>query len=114
MIKRFFNAFDTDHDGFVRREEFCEGISVCCKGSLEEKIDFMFRLQDLDGDGDISKVGDDAIPFPPVRHSHGLSMSSTPRGDDGSGVAASASIARRTFLTPPSSSRAPHRRSTPE
>eukprot|EP00727_Mastigamoeba_balamuthi_P009537 m51a1_g5205 hypothetical protein (185) ;mRNA; f:219754-221029 len=41
-------------NGTVDFAEFCAGMSVLCKGRAEEKIAFVFKMFDSDGDGSIS------------------------------------------------------------
>jgi Ca2+-binding EF-hand superfamily protein len=51
-----FNAFDTNTDGNIQFDEFIRGMSVMTRGSPDEKLEFAFRLYDLDNDGYITKV----------------------------------------------------------
>lgn len=52
---RVFAAFDLDHDGFVRREEFVETARRLVNGSVRDKLAFAFRVHDHDGDGFIEE-----------------------------------------------------------
>jgi predicted ferric reductase/Ca2+-binding EF-hand superfamily protein len=52
---RVFAAFDLDHDGFVRREEFIEIARRLVNGSVRDKLAFAFRVHDHDGDGFIEE-----------------------------------------------------------
>ncbi|KAH3763661.1 hypothetical protein Pelo_4473 [Pelomyxa schiedti] len=54
LAECFFLAFDLNHDGFVDFVEFATGMSILCKGNKEEKISFLFKLFDQNGDGTIS------------------------------------------------------------
>ncbi|KAH3762586.1 hypothetical protein Pelo_5547 [Pelomyxa schiedti] len=54
LAECFFLAFDLNHDGFVDFLELATGMSILCKGNKEEKISFLFKLFDRDGDGTIS------------------------------------------------------------
>jgi len=51
-----FNAFDTNNDGSIQFDEFIRGMSIMTRGTPEEKLEFAFRLYDLDNDGFITKV----------------------------------------------------------
>ncbi|XP_062514464.1 uncharacterized protein LOC134190064 [Corticium candelabrum] len=50
-----FRALDTSGNGSVDFDEFVSGLSCCCRGSLEEKLNFSFRLQDINRDGHVTK-----------------------------------------------------------
>ncbi|CAH1784554.1 unnamed protein product [Owenia fusiformis] len=50
-----FNTFDVDHSGTITFEEFVIGLSVISRGSLREKLEWAFRLYDINGDGMITK-----------------------------------------------------------
>lgn len=38
IVERIFSFFDRNHDGIVSFEEMVCGVSVICKGSLDERI----------------------------------------------------------------------------
>jgi predicted ferric reductase/Ca2+-binding EF-hand superfamily protein len=55
LARRVLAVFDDDGDGFVRREEFLEGVRRLAFGSVHERAHLAFRLHDLDGDGVIER-----------------------------------------------------------
>ncbi|KAJ9449793.1 Calcineurin B-like protein 6 [Diplonema papillatum] len=56
FVDRMFRLFDGDGNGEIDLEEFIKGLSVFSrKGTTEEKVEFAFRLYDIDNDGAISK-----------------------------------------------------------
>ncbi|XP_003387412.1 PREDICTED: calcium-binding protein NCS-1-like [Amphimedon queenslandica] len=50
-----FNSFDTDRDGVVAFKEFMYALSVTSRGTPEEKLNWSFKLYDINCDGFISK-----------------------------------------------------------
>jgi len=52
---RLFDLLDTNRDGVVDLGEFVCGLSLLCKGSVEEKLELSFKAYDIDGNGYISK-----------------------------------------------------------
>jgi len=52
---RLFHLLDSNKDGVVDLREFVSGLSMLCKGSIEEKLELSFKAYDLDGNGFISK-----------------------------------------------------------
>jgi len=55
FVERLFTLLDTNGDGTVDLQEFVSGLSMLCKGSVEEKLALSFKAYDLDGNGFISK-----------------------------------------------------------
>jgi len=55
-IDVFFRMFDSDHNGVVNFEEFVRGMAIVMKGTVEQKAELLFRVHDLDCDGQISKM----------------------------------------------------------
>ncbi|ORX56479.1 EF-hand [Piromyces finnis] len=55
IIERLFRFFDQNHDGVINFEELVCGLSILCKGSLDERIKHTFIGYDLDEDGKISR-----------------------------------------------------------
>eukprot|EP00026_Physarum_polycephalum_P013469 Phypoly_transcript_13873.p1 GENE.Phypoly_transcript_13873~~Phypoly_transcript_13873.p1 ORF type:complete len:271 (+),score=50.99 Phypoly_transcript_13873:86-814(+) len=52
---RLFHLLDINGDGTIDLSEFVCGLSMLCKGTLEEKLELSFKAYDLDGNGFISK-----------------------------------------------------------
>jgi Ca2+-binding EF-hand superfamily protein len=50
-----FGTFDRDKDGNINFKEFVTGLSVITRGSPDEKLEFAFRMYDLDGNGFITR-----------------------------------------------------------
>ncbi|CAO3646160.1 unnamed protein product [Cunninghamella echinulata] len=55
ITERIFAFFDRDRDGIITFPELVHGLSVLCKGNLDEKIEYAFNGYDLDQDGYISR-----------------------------------------------------------
>ncbi|KAG2224977.1 hypothetical protein INT45_000098 [Circinella minor] len=55
ITERIFAFFDQDRDGIISFPELVGGLSVLCKGNLDEKIEYAFKGYDLDEDGYISR-----------------------------------------------------------
>jgi len=56
LREQIFKVFDTNGDGLIDREEFMRGLAMCCRGGLDEKLQFCFSMFDLSGDGFIDKT----------------------------------------------------------
>ncbi|CAN0462542.1 unnamed protein product, partial [Laminaria digitata] len=52
---RLFHALDSNKSGRISYDDFVVGLAVCCRGSLEEKMRFIFGVYDMNGDGLISR-----------------------------------------------------------
>ncbi|CAG8589064.1 1720_t:CDS:2 [Paraglomus occultum] len=55
ITDRIFKFFDQDGNGIINFSELVCGLSILCKGNLEEKMKCAFKGYDLDDDGKISK-----------------------------------------------------------
>ncbi|KAI9287005.1 hypothetical protein BC943DRAFT_358939 [Umbelopsis sp. AD052] len=55
ITERIFAFFDQDGDNIINFSELVTGLSVLCKGNLDEKIKYAFKGYDLDNDGYISR-----------------------------------------------------------
>ncbi|KAI8876077.1 EF-hand [Backusella circina FSU 941] len=55
ITERIFAFFDQDRDSVISFPEIVAGLSVLCKGNLDEKIEYAFKGYDLDEDGYISR-----------------------------------------------------------
>ena len=53
--ERLFANFDKKGNGFIDFDEFIGGLAVCCRGSTEEKIKFMFQMFDVSHNSTVSK-----------------------------------------------------------
>lgn len=61
VADRLFHAMDKKGAGMISFDDFVVGLAVCCRGTLEEKMKFVFSVYDMDG------VRDHADPTqPPV------------------------------------------------
>ncbi|KAJ3163281.1 hypothetical protein HDU88_006379 [Geranomyces variabilis] len=55
IVERLFCFFDRNRDDVISFEEFVMGLSVLCKGGLDERMKWAFRGYDLNDDGRISR-----------------------------------------------------------
>lgn len=55
VTERIFKFFDQNNDSLIDFEELVQGLSVLCKGTQEEKMQFAFKGYDLDGSGYITR-----------------------------------------------------------
>uniref|UniRef100_A0A8D8Y310 Kv channel-interacting protein 1 n=1 Tax=Cacopsylla melanoneura TaxID=428564 RepID=A0A8D8Y310_9HEMI len=50
-----FNTLDHNKLGYLNFEDFVKGLSVLCRGSMDEKLRWIFTLYDINGDGVLSR-----------------------------------------------------------
>uniref|UniRef100_A0A8D9AKQ4 Kv channel-interacting protein 1 n=1 Tax=Cacopsylla melanoneura TaxID=428564 RepID=A0A8D9AKQ4_9HEMI len=50
-----FNSLDHNKLGYLNFEDFVKGLSVLCRGSMDEKLRWIFTLYDINGDGVLSR-----------------------------------------------------------
>ena len=56
LIFRFvFKTFDQDNDDSIGFCEFLRAVSIISHGTMDDKLDWAFRLYDIDNNGQISK-----------------------------------------------------------
>jgi Ca2+-binding EF-hand superfamily protein len=53
LAHRLFTYLDKDKSGYLSLREFINGLEVVVNGSQEEKMQFLFRVFDVDGNGRI-------------------------------------------------------------
>jgi Ca2+-binding EF-hand superfamily protein len=53
LASRLFNYLDKDKSGTLTLHEFINGLEVVVNGSTDEKIEFLFKVFDVDNDGAI-------------------------------------------------------------
>ncbi len=53
--ERLFAAFDRKQNDVIDLEEFVGGLGLIVRGSIEDKIDVLFTMYDMQGDGVVSK-----------------------------------------------------------
>ncbi|CAM9757803.1 unnamed protein product, partial [Ectocarpus sp. 4 AP-2014] len=52
---RLFHALDSNKSGRISFDDFVVGLAVCCRGTLEEKMRFLFGVYDMNEDGLIGR-----------------------------------------------------------
>ncbi|XP_020294441.1 Kv channel-interacting protein 1-like [Pseudomyrmex gracilis] len=50
-----FNSFDKDNDGIISFSDLLETIALIVNGSVDQKLSWIFRFYDLNGDGQITR-----------------------------------------------------------
>ncbi|GMR60564.1 hypothetical protein PMAYCL1PPCAC_30759, partial [Pristionchus mayeri] len=83
-----FRTFDSDGDKIISFEEFVSGLSVISRGSIEEKLNWIYTLYDIDrrgviGHSELMKISQSMYDLigrnagPPVTYQHLLEHAST-------------------------------------
>ncbi|VDM74485.1 unnamed protein product, partial [Strongylus vulgaris] len=49
-----FDSFDNDGNGTINFQEFVKALSVLCRGTMDEKLDWLYKLYDPKGKGEIT------------------------------------------------------------
>ncbi|XP_043789680.1 EF-hand calcium-binding domain-containing protein 1-like isoform X2 [Apis laboriosa] len=55
LVERIFCCWDRENEGIIRLEPWIMGLDLYLRGSLREKIEFCFKVYDLNNDGFITK-----------------------------------------------------------
>jgi Ca2+-binding EF-hand superfamily protein/tRNA A-37 threonylcarbamoyl transferase component Bud32 len=55
LSDRLFATFDSKGHGAIDRDEFIAGLGLLARGSVEDKIDFLFRVYDLSSHGYVTR-----------------------------------------------------------
>lgn len=50
-----FSCWDKDSEGIIRLEPWIIGLDIFLRGTLKEKLEFCFKVYDLNNDGFITK-----------------------------------------------------------
>ncbi|KAE9413325.1 hypothetical protein Angca_003696 [Angiostrongylus cantonensis] len=49
-----FDTFDNDNNGTINFQEFVKALSVLCRGTIDEKLEWLYKLYDPKGKGEIT------------------------------------------------------------
>lgn len=55
FVENMFSLMDTDHNGYISFREFLNGVVLLSKGSGQNKLQTLFRMFDVDGDGSLDR-----------------------------------------------------------
>ncbi|XP_043261608.1 EF-hand calcium-binding domain-containing protein 1 [Colletes gigas] len=55
LVERIFCCWDRENEGIIRLDTWVMGLDLYLRGSLREKIEFCFKVYDLNNDGFITK-----------------------------------------------------------
>ncbi|XP_053996604.1 calaxin [Hylaeus anthracinus] len=55
LVERIFCCWDRENEGIIRMEPWIMGLDLYLRGSLRERIEFCFKVYDLNNDGFITK-----------------------------------------------------------
>uniref|UniRef100_A0A1I7U0Q6 EF-hand domain-containing protein n=1 Tax=Caenorhabditis tropicalis TaxID=1561998 RepID=A0A1I7U0Q6_9PELO len=49
-----FETFDNDGNGTINFQEFVKALSILCRGTMDEKLDWLYKLYDPKEKGEIT------------------------------------------------------------
>ncbi|OXA58598.1 EF-hand calcium-binding domain-containing protein 1 [Folsomia candida] len=55
MLDRVYRVFDKDNDGIISDHEWVEGVSLLCRGTPDQLIDFCYMVYDINGDKSLAR-----------------------------------------------------------
>ncbi|KOC61355.1 EF-hand calcium-binding domain-containing protein 1 [Habropoda laboriosa] len=55
LVERIFCCWDRENEGIIRLEPWIMGLDLYLRGTLREKIEYCFKVYDLNNDGFITK-----------------------------------------------------------
>jgi Ca2+-binding EF-hand superfamily protein len=53
--ERLFSQFDTKNQHCIDMDEFVTGLAIICRGSMDDKIHFLFAMYDVSHENCVSK-----------------------------------------------------------
>ena len=55
FAQRVFHAYDRDRNGVIDFREFVISVSISSRGSIDDKLRWIFGIYDVDGDGHVTE-----------------------------------------------------------
>ncbi|ODN03456.1 EF-hand calcium-binding domain-containing protein 1 [Orchesella cincta] len=55
MLDRVYRVFDYSNDGIIDETEWVEGVSLLCRGTADQLIDFCYTTYDINGDKSLAR-----------------------------------------------------------